>query len=92
MPLPLLAVALSSVSSLLIFLLDCFQLCLIGRGIAFVFFRKSTSPIIYILEFITEPVLQKAREIIRPEGKMDLSGVFVFVVIEVSKHLLHHYF
>ena len=69
-------------------LLDLFQFCLLGRMAAFFLYPKSTHPVITIIEAITEPVLEPVRKFVPRAGKLDMSGVFVFIVCEFIKFLL----
>jgi len=72
----------------IILILDIFQFCLLGRMVAFIFFPKSTHPLITILEAITEPVLKKIRAHVPKVGKIDMSGVFAFITAEFIKFIL----
>jgi uncharacterized protein YggT (Ycf19 family) len=74
--------------SAIAFVLDAFQVCLIARLIGHTLFPKSTHPLITLLEFITDPMLKKVRQFVPPLGKIDMSGVFLFIAAEFIKLLL----
>lgn len=74
--------------STIAFILDVFQLCLLARLVAFALAPKSTHPIITLLELVTEPILKQVRQFVPPVGKIDMSGVFLFIAAEFIKLLL----
>ena len=74
--------------SMIAFALDVFQLCLLARMVAWVLFPKSTHPVITLLELVTEPALKQVRQFVPRAGKIDMSGVFLFIAAEFVKLLL----
>ena len=74
--------------SMIAFALDVFQLCLLGRMVTHLLVPKSTHPLFTILELITEPFLKQVRQFVPPVGRIDMSGVFLFIAAEFVKLIL----
>jgi YggT family protein len=50
----------------------------------------SSSPIIYLLYQLTEPVMAPFRRLIPPLGGLDLSPIFVFIAIQIARYFVDY--
>ena len=73
-----------------VMILNVFQLCLLARLAISWLAPRSSHPVVKLLELITEPLLKQVRQVVPPVGHLDLSAVFVFIVIDVLKWLLYN--
>lgn len=86
-PLPLLLVGLVGLAA---YLVQIYFFMILAMIILSWIAPGGNSPVLYLLHQLTEPVMAPFRKILPPMGGLDLSPIFVFIVINILQITLRH--